>query len=241
MRVLAVEGGSSLAATLSSGMHRHSHVVTLERNGVDGLWALTHGEFDVALVDLILPGMSGYEVIRRARTQNVWVPILAINAHGDEFDEAEAFDLGADDYLNNPFSWVVLLARMRSLQRRGAPSRPVELRLGDLVLEPSRYRVFRAGQEVQLTSREFAVLEYLLRHAGEVVAKTDLLYGVWDEHYSGDVNAVELYVSYLRKKIDIPFGRASIQTVNRRGYRIVDDSTHEAPRGAATVSTASGR
>lgn len=225
MRVLLVEDEVALARQVQRRLAAEGHVVVVSHDGEDGLWRATEGTFDVIMLDIMLPRLSGYRVLQRLRAARVWTPVLMLTAKDGEYDQADAFDLGADDYLTKPFSLVVLSARLRALQRRGAPRRPVALTVGDLVLDPGRHRVFRGGTEINLTAREFSVLEYLMRNAGQAVSKTDLLAAVWDPHYEGDVNVVELYVGYLRRKIDAPFGRHSIETVRGVGYRLVDDAS----------------
>ncbi len=168
----------------------------------------------------MVPSLSGYEVLRRLRAAHVWTPVLMLTAKDGEHDIADALDLGADDYLTKPFSFVVLLARLRALLRRGVPERPAQLRAGDLVLDPAAHRVCRGDTDVRLTAREFSVLEYLMRRADEVVTKDELLTHVWDEHLDLDPNIVEVYVGYLRRKLDAPFGRRSIETVRGAGYRL---------------------
>jgi len=168
----------------------------------------------------MLPGMSGYEVLKRLRAADVWTPVIVLTAKDGEYDEADALDLGADDYLSKPFSYVVLVARLRALLRRGAPARPAVLSAGDLALDPAGHRCHRAGREITLTAREFTLLEFLLRHPDEVVSKTDILEHVWEEDFDGDTNIVEVYVGYLRRKIDAPFGRRTIETVRGAGYRL---------------------
>jgi two-component system OmpR family response regulator len=172
------------------------------------------------LLDIMLPELNGYDVLRRLRAREVWTPVLMLTAKDGEYDQADAFDLGADDYLTKPFSFVVLIARMRALLRRGAPERPVILTAGDLALDPARRRVTRADTLVALTPREYGVLEFLLRHRESVVTKTEILRGVWDAHYEGDDNVVGVYIGYLRRKLDTPFGRTSIETVRGVGYRL---------------------
>jgi two-component system OmpR family response regulator len=176
------------------------------------------GIYDVVVLDIMLPRLQGYRVLQELREAGMGTPVLMLTAKDGEYDEADAFDLGADDYLTKPFSFVVLVARLRSLGRRAATARPTVLRAGDLVLDPGRRRVTRAGTDVTLTPREFAVLEHLMRHPDRALSKTSILQAVWDEAFEGDVNNVEMYVSYLRKKIDVPFGRASIRTVRGAGY-----------------------
>jgi two-component system OmpR family response regulator len=226
MRVLVVEDEVGLAETVRAGLSDEGFAVDVMHTGVDGLWAATehpYGSYDVIVLDIMLPTLSGYEVCRRLREAQVWTPVLMLTAKDGEYDQADALDLGADDYLTKPFSFVVLVARLRALIRRGAPQRPAVLSAGDLTLDPARRRVSRAGTEIRLTPREFALLEFLMRHRGEAVSKTAIIESVWDAHFDGDPNIVEVYVSYLRKKIDQPYGRASIETVRGAGYRIAAD------------------
>ncbi|MBA3311067.1 MAG: response regulator transcription factor [Actinomycetota bacterium] len=220
MRVLVVEDERTLAAAVARGLGTEGFAVDVAHDGVDGLHRAEHEDYDAVVLDIMLPGLSGYEVLRRLRAGKVWAPVLVLTAKDGEYDIADALDLGADDYLTKPFSFVVLVARLRALLRRGAPERPTRLRTGDLVLDPAARRVFRGETEVKLTAREFSVLEYLMRRLDEVVSKTDLLTHVWDEHFDGDPNIVEVYVGYLRRKLDAPFGRRSIETVRGSGYRL---------------------
>jgi two-component system OmpR family response regulator len=228
MRVLVVEDEVGLAETLRDGLTGAGFVVDVVHDGVDGLWQATetpHGAYDVIVLDIMLPGLSGYEVCRQLRARQVWTPVLMLTAKDGEYDQADAFDLGADDYLTKPFSFVVLIARLRALIRRGAPERPAVLAAGDLSLDPGQRKVWRGGKAVAVTPREFAMLEFLLRHQGQAVTKRAILENVWDAHFAGDPNIVEVYIGYLRRKIDHPFGRASIETVRGAGYRIVPDGT----------------
>ena len=226
MRVLVVEDEVSLAETIRDGLTDAGFAVDLVHDGVDGLWSASetpHGAYDAVVLDIMLPRLSGYEVCRRLRRREVWTPILMLTAKDGEYDQADALDLGADDYLTKPFSFVVLVARLRALIRRGAPERPVVLTAGDLSLDPSERRVARGETPVSLTPREFALLEFLLRNRGQAMTKTAIIENVWDAHFNGDPNIVEVYVGYLRKKIDHPFGRAAIQTVRGAGYRVAAD------------------
>jgi two-component system OmpR family response regulator len=225
MRVLVVEDEISLAETIRDGLLVAGFAVDLVHNGVDGLWQATetpHGAYDVLILDIMLPGLNGYEICRTLRGREVWTPILMLTAKDGEYDQADAFDLGADDYLTKPFSFVVLIARLRALVRRGAPERPAVLSAGDLTLDPSERRVSRAGTPIAVTPREFAMLEFLMRHRGQAMTKTAILENVWDAHFTGDPNIVEVYIGYLRKKIDHPFDRAAIETVRGAGYRIAE-------------------
>jgi two-component system OmpR family response regulator len=169
--------------------------------------------------------MSGYDIVRELRKAAVWTPVLMLSAKDGEYDLADAFDLGADDYLIKPFSFVVLIARLRALLRRGAPQRPTVLTVDDLELDPARHWVSQGEVEVELTPREYGVLEFLMRHAGAVVTKQEILRSVWDINYEGDDNIVEVYVGYLRRKVDAPFGTHSIHTVRGVGYRLASAAT----------------
>ncbi len=223
MHVLIVEDEVALAATVRSGLQSEGFNVDVVHDGVDGLWAASNREYDAIVLDLMLPGIGGYDIVRGLRDQLVWTPILVLTAKDQELDETTAFDGGADDYLTKPFTFNVLVARLNALIRRGAPQRPMVLQAGDLNLDPGRRRVRRGNVEIQLTAREFAVLHYLFRNADAVVSKTTILENVWDAHYGGDLNIVEVYIGYLRRKIDLPFGRTSIQTVRGAGYRLSAD------------------
>ncbi|MFC6707315.1 response regulator transcription factor [Flexivirga alba] len=223
MRVLIIEDEHRLAQAIASGLAADGFTVDTAPDGQDGLWKATEQVYDVIVLDIMLPKMNGYDVVKRLRAAQLWTPVLMLTAKDGEYDEADALDLGADDYLTKPFSYVVLLAHLRALVRRGAPVRPVILSAGDLVLDPATRRCARADHEISLTPREFALLEYLLRRRNEVVSKSDMLANVWDEFYEGDPNIVEVYIGYLRRKIDAPFGRSSIQTVRGAGYRLNGD------------------
>ncbi|MDO3684856.1 MULTISPECIES: response regulator transcription factor [Micromonospora] len=216
MRLLVVEDETRLAAALRRGLSAEGFVVDVAATGPDGLDAARHGEYDAMILDVMLPGLSGYEVVRRLRAEQRWLPVLMLSAKDGEYDQADGLDCGADDYLTKPFSYVVLLARLRALLRRGAPRRPTVLTVGDLRLDPARRRVTRADAEVVLTSREYALLDYLMRRPGEVVSKTELLDHVWDASVDTAPNAVEVYVGYLRRKI----GRERLETVRGAGYRL---------------------
>lgn len=220
MRILLVEDESRLAEVIRRGLVAEGFVVEVAGDGLVGFDAALGGGYDVLILDIMLPSMSGYDIVRELRAARIWTPVLMLSAKDGEYDQADAFDLGADDYLTKPFSFVVLIARLRALLRRGAPERPVVLRVDDLELDPARHRVTRAGADVELTPREYGVLEYLMRHAGTVVTKQAILQSVWDINYEGDDNIVEVYVGYLRRKIDVPFGTTTIHTVRGAGYRM---------------------
>ena len=212
-----------LARTVARGLGADGFNVDVVHDGQDGLWAASENAYDVVVCDLMLPKVNGYDVVRGMRARGVWTPVLVLTAKDGEYDEADAFDLGADDYLTKPFSFVVLTAHLRALVRRGAPERPAVLRAGDLELDPARRAVARGGTSIDLTPREYGLLEHLMRHRGDVVTKTEVLQAVWDAHHEGEPNIVEVYVGYLRRKIDAPFGRRSIETVRGMGYRLAAD------------------
>lgn len=223
MRVLMVEDEVRLAETVARGLTAEGFVVDIVHDGAEGLALAETGDFDVIVLDIMLPSMHGYEVCRRLRAAGVWTPVLMLTAKDGEYDQADALDLGADDYLTKPFSFVVLVARLRALVRRGAPERPTVLTVGDLALDPAAHHVRRADVAIDLTPREFGLLHFLMRHPGEVVSKLQILQSVWDANYEGDENVVEVYVGYLRRKVDLPFERQSIQTVRGAGYRLAAD------------------
>jgi two-component system OmpR family response regulator len=216
VRLLVVEDEARLAAALQRGLQAEGFAVDVTGDGQDGLELARHGDYDAMILDVMLPRLSGYRVVRQLRAEEHWLPVLMLSAKDGEYDQADGLDCGADDYLTKPFSYVVLLARLRALLRRGTPERPAVLRHGDLELDPAQRKVTVAGQEVVLTAREFAVLEYLLRRPGEVVSKTELLDHVWDAALDTAANAVEVYVGYLRRKI----GRERLETVRGAGYRL---------------------
>ncbi len=221
VRVLLVEDEDELATALSMGLRAEGFIVVNAATGIEGLYEATCNDYDVVILDIMLPGHSGYEVLRRMRAAHVWTPVLMLTAKDGEYDQADAFDLGADDYLIKPFSFKILVARLRALVRRGAPERPAVLTAGALSLDPARHTVTRAGRIIDLTPREFGVLEYLMRHKDTVVSKAAILANVWDAHFSGPDNVVEQYIRYLRRKIDIPYGTNTIETVRGVGYRLL--------------------
>ena len=223
MRVLVVEDEKRLADALKSGLEEEGFAVDLAHDGEVGSWMAAQVSYDAIVLDIMLPKVNGYQVCSRLRDAGNWTPILMLTAKGGEFDEAEAFDTGADDYIAKPFSYVVLLAHLRALVRRGSRERPAMLTVGDLEMDPAARLVRRGARLIDLTTKEFSVLEVLARRAGEVVSKADLLTHVWDFAYEGDVNVVEVHISNLRAKIDRPFDRRSIQTVRGAGYRLVPD------------------
>ena len=223
MRLLIVEDEQRMAAALARGLRADGFAVEIAHDGTTGLERARFGSYDAMILDIMLPGISGYEIIRTLRRENNWVPVLVLSAKDGEYDQSDGLDLGADDYLTKPFSYVVLLARLRALLRRGSPVRPPVLTVGDLMLDPARHVVERDGTDISLSSREFSLLEYLMRNAEQVVTKVTLLDHVWSAAEDTHVNLVEVYIGYLRKKIDTPFGRRSLRTVRGAGYRLTAD------------------
>jgi two-component system OmpR family response regulator len=226
VRVLVVEDEEDLAGAVAIGLRAEGFDVDVVHDGNDGLWRAREFPYGAIVLDILLPGMNGYQVCRTLRGEGNWTPILMLTAKSGEWDETEALDTGADDFLSKPFSFPVLVARLRALQRRITGGAPVH-EIGSLRLDPSRRTCTRHGQAVTLTPREFALLEALARKPSTVRRKTELLDEVWGADYRGDGNVVEVYVRYLRNKIDVPFGVRSIETVRGVGYRLVPD---DAPR-----------
>ena len=220
MRVLVVDDEQRLAAALRRGLEAEGIAVDVAHTGTDGLWLARENDYDVLVLDIMMPGMSGYTLCRTLRDEGDWTPILMLTAKDGDWDQIEALDTGADDFLTKPFSFAVLLARLRSLVRRGTRERPVVLVAGDLRLDPAARTVTRGETPVTLTSREFAVLEFLIRRKGEAVSKADILANVWDFDFDGDPNIVEVYIRHLRNKVDRPFGRSAIETLRGAGYRL---------------------
>jgi two-component system OmpR family response regulator len=217
MRLLLVEDEARFAHALRRGLVADGFAVDVAPDGLSGLELARYGDVDAVLLDVMLPGMSGYDVVRTLRAEHNWVPVLMLSAKDGEHDQADGLDCGADDYLTKPFSYVVLLARLRALLRRAPAARPTVLTAGDVTLDPASRQVTVAGQPVALTPREFGLLEYLLRHPDRVVTKTEVLDHVWDMAADVHPNAVEVYVGYLRRKL----GRSLVETVRGVGYRLV--------------------
>lgn len=220
MRVLVVEDEKRLAAALKRGLEGEGFAVDVALDGQDGRWLATEHQYDAIVMDIMLPRINGYRLCAELREEGNWTPILMLTAKDGEHDEAEALDTGADDFLSKPFSYVVLLARLRALVRRGVVQRPAVLRCGDLSVDPASHRCLRGSIQLDLTAREFSVLEYLIRRAGQVVSKAEILEHVWDFGFDGDSNVVEVHVSALRRKVDQPFSARSIQTVRGVGYKL---------------------
>jgi DNA-binding response OmpR family regulator len=217
MRVLVVEDERRLAAALKWGLESHAFTVEVVHDGRDALWLAQEEDYAAIVLDIMLPGLNGYKVCAQLRRAGNHTPILMLTAKDGELDEVEGLETGADDYLTKPFSYRVLLARLRTLTRRARPA-PVVLTFGDLVIDPGARSCRRGVTPIELTAREFGVLECLACRPDQAVRKADILAQVWDAHYAGDVNVVEVHVSALRRKIDQPFGRRGIVTVRGRGY-----------------------
>ncbi|WP_419850704.1 response regulator transcription factor [Candidatus Poriferisocius sp.] len=220
MRILVVEDEQRLATAIQHGLEAEGFSVDAVYDGLDGLWRAREGLYSAIVLDIMLPGMNGYEICRTLRAEDNWVPILMLTAKDGEYDEAEGLDLGADDYLRKPFSLVVLVARLRTLMRRGQGQPSLVLEVGDLSLDPSTRRCLRGDTDIELTPRELVVLQTLMSRAPEVVPKQELLHAVWGFDFDGDPNIVEVYIGYLRRKIDRPFGARSIRTVRGVGYQV---------------------
>jgi two-component system, OmpR family, response regulator len=223
MRVLVIEDHAAMADLVQRGLREEGHAVDVAVDGEDGVWMATEADYDAIVLDVMLPGADGFEVCRRLREAGRWTPVLMLTARDGVDDRVRGLDVGADDYLTKPFSFVELAARLRALLRRGAPERPPVLVVGDLTLDPSTRKVRRGDESIDLTAKEFAVLELFMRHPGRVLSRTEVIEHVWDFAFDGDSNVVDVYVGYLRNKIDRPFGRETIQTVRGAGYRLQDD------------------
>jgi two-component system, OmpR family, response regulator len=223
MRVLIVEDEAKMAGLIQKGLRQEAIATDVAGKGEDALWMAGSTEYDAIVLDLMLPGIDGLEVCRRLRDDGVWSPILMLTARDGVPDRVAGLDSGADDYLVKPFSYAELLARLRALARRGNAERPTELRVGDLRLDPARRQVWRGDTEIELSAKEFAVLDVFMRRPGEVLSRFQLLEHAWDYEYENRSNIVDSYVRLLRKKIDAPFGVKSIQTVRGAGYRLRED------------------
>ena len=221
VRILVVEDELELASYLKRGLEREGFTVDLAGDGELGLQMATANTYEALVLDIMLPKLNGYRVCAELRAQSNWVPILMLTAKDGEYDEAEALDTGADDYLTKPFSFVVLVAHLRAIMRRGAGARPAILSVGGLTLDPARRTFTVDNQPVALTPTEMSIMELFLRRPGDVISKIEILESCWDWAYEGDVNIVEVYIRYLRKKIDIPFDRKHLETVRGAGYRLV--------------------
>jgi two-component system, OmpR family, response regulator len=223
MRILVVEDELKMASLLRRGLLEEGHAVDVSRTGDEALARAQATEYDAVVLDLMLPGLDGVEVCRRLRAADVWSPVLMLTARDGVDDRIAGLDAGADDYLAKPFSFAELLARLRALVRRGATERPTVLTVGDLHLDPATRQVWRGEREVELSPKEFALLETFMRRAGRVLSRFQLLEHAWDYGYEQRSNVVDVYVRYLREKVDRPFGRDSIETVRGVGYRLRRD------------------
>lgn len=220
MRLLVVEDDRALATALADGLRSEGHAVDVAHDGAEGLWFAEENDYHVVVLDLMLPQVNGVEVCRRLRAREDWTPVLMLTARDADGDMVSGLDAGADDYVTKPFSFEVVLARLRSLARRHSPERPPLLSLADLSLDPASRRVSRSDVDLTLSSREFAVLEVLLRNRGAVLNRQQLLGAVWGFDFDGDPNIVDVYVGRLRRKVDAPFDRALIETVRGSGYTL---------------------
>jgi DNA-binding response OmpR family regulator len=223
MKVLIVEDDEKIVASLARGLAAEGFTVDVARDGLDGLWMASEGGYDVLVLDIMLPGCDGHELCRRLREAGTWTPILMLTARDGEQDQTRALDTGADDYLSKPFSFPILVSRVRALGRRLANRDVAPLGAGDLRIDPRQRRVWRSDEEILLTARQFDLLEFLVRRAGTVLGKAEILDGVWGFDFEGDPNIVEVYVRRLRRQIDEPFGRHALQTVRGAGYRLAPD------------------
>jgi two-component system OmpR family response regulator len=223
VRVLVVDDDRRLVEALRRGLVAEDFAVDVAFDGDEALWRVREADYDALVLDVMMPGPDGLTVTAQLRAAGVWAPILVLTARGQAEDEVRALDIGADDFLAKPFSFGVLLARLRALLRRGRTERPVRLTAGDLELDPATHVVARGGTPVELTPRQFALLELFLRRAGEALSRQQILAHVWDFAYDGDPNIVEVYVGQLRRRIDAPFGRTALRTVRGVGYRLDPD------------------
>jgi two-component system, OmpR family, response regulator len=225
MRILVVEDEVKMAGLLHRGLTEDGHVVDVARRGDDAVWMGQVVDYDAIVLDLMLPGLDGVGVCRRWRESGVWSPVLMLTARDGIQDRVAGLDAGADDYLAKPFSFAELLARLRALARRGAAERPVALEVGDLRLDPATRQVWRGDVEVALSGKEFALLETFMRRPGDVLSRVQLLEHAWDYAYESRSNVVDVYVRYLREKVDRPFGRHDLETVRGVGYRLRKDGS----------------
>ncbi len=223
MRVLVVEDETKMASLLRRALEREGYAVDVAGTGEDALWLGTENDYDAVVLDVMLPPPDGFEVCRTLRERGRWAPVLLLTARDGVEDRVTGLDAGADDYLAKPFSFAELYARLRALTRRGARERPTTLHVTDLTLDPAAHTVRRNGTSIDLSPKEFALLELFMRHPGEVLSRTRMLEHVWDFAYDGTSNVVDVYIRYLREKIDRPYGRDSIETVRGVGYRLRND------------------
>jgi len=220
VKLLVVEDDPKIVAAVRRGLEAEGFTVDVAMDGDEGWWMATAGSYDLIVLDIMLPGRNGFVLCRDLRAAGTWTPILMLTAKEGDLDEAEALDTGADDYLTKPFAFPVLVARVRALLRRAGRAAPAPSTVGRIRIDPAARRAWSGGQEVVLTRREFDVLEFLVRRQGQVVAKHEVLDGVWDFDFDGDPNIVEVYVGRLRRKLDEPLGTRHITTVRGAGYRM---------------------
>jgi two-component system, OmpR family, response regulator len=220
MRVLIVEDEPKMAALVRRGLREEGYAADVATTGTDALWMATATDYDVIILDVLLPGTNGFDVCRELRRSGVWSPVLMLTARDSVEDRVAGLDAGADDYLTKPFSFVELLARLRALSRRPPLERPAVLEVGDLRLNPATHQAWRGDRELELSAKEFRILEAFMRRPGQVLSRLHLLEHCWDYGYENRSNVVDVYVRYLREKIDRPFGRRSIETVRGAGYRL---------------------
>jgi two-component system, OmpR family, response regulator len=223
MRVLVVEDEPKLAALVARALREEGHPTDVAGRGEEALWMARSAPYDAIVLDVMLPDMDGFEVVRRLRAREVWVPVLMLTARDAVEDRVGGLDAGADDYLTKPFSFDELLARLRAVARRGPVERPTVIEVGDLRLDPAAHRAWRGDTELELSTREFALFELFMRHPGQALSRLQLLEGAWDMAFESRSNVVDVYVRYLREKIDRPFRRDSIETVRGVGYRLRED------------------
>jgi DNA-binding response OmpR family regulator len=220
MKLLLVEDDKKIATIVKRGLEAEGFTVEVSFDGEDGLWLATEGSYDLIILDIMLPGRNGYQICASLREAGDWTPILMLTAKDGDLDQAEALDTGADDYLVKPFSFAVLVARVRALLRRATGRSPAPVEVGDLRIDPAQRKAWRGETEISLTTRQFDVLEFLMRRAGGVMSKRDILDGVWEYEFDGDPNIVEVYIRRLRSRVDEPFGRHAIETIRGAGYRL---------------------
>ena len=223
MRVLVVEDERKLGELLRRGLGEEGYAADLADRGEEALWMVRAVDYDVVVLDVMLPGADGFEICRRMRDSGVWAPVLMLTARDAVEDRVSGLDVGADDYLTKPFAFEELLARLRALTRRAPAERPTVLEVGDLRLDPAAHRAWRGDQELDLSAKEFALLELFMRRPGMTLSRTQLLDGAWDIAFESRSNVIDVYVRYLREKIDRPFGRDSIETIRGVGYRLTAD------------------
>jgi two-component system OmpR family response regulator len=224
MRVLVVEDEAKLARLLARGLGEEGHVADVAGRGEDALWMAKAAPYDAIVLDVMLPGLDGFETCRQLRANDVWAPVLFLTARDEVADRVRGLDTGADDYLVKPFSFAELLARLRALVRRAPGERPAELEAGDLRLDPAAHRAWRGEVEIDLSAKEFALLEVFMRRPGETLSRQQLLDGAWDMAFDARSNVVDVYVRYLREKVDRPFDRHSLETIRGVGYRLQEDA-----------------